>query len=269
MTDQLTAAHDRIANAVEQLVTGADWQTMLDVASRFRTYSPNNVWLILAQRPDATRVAGYHTWRNLDRWVRKGEHGIAVLAPIVTRTKPIDPSDDPELVRVLRGFKIVHVFDISQTDGAELADVTPTLLTGDAPADAWGMLATHITNAGFTLQRGDCDGANGYTNHATRTVRVRDDVDDTQAVKTLAHELGHVLLHANADHRPRMEIEAESVAYLVCHQLGIVSDDYSFAYLARWSNGDTSLIRTTAERAITCARRILTSNQVTDAARVA
>lgn len=85
-----------------------------------------------------------------------------------------------------------------------------------------------------TAERGDCDGANGYTNHTTRTVRVRDDVDDNQAVKTLAHELGHVLLHDNTDrasgHRARIEIEAESVAYLVCHQLGIVSDDYSFAY---------------------------------------
>lgn len=273
MTDQLTAAHDRITTAVEQLATGADWQAMLDVAACFHTYSPNNIWLILAQRPDATRVAGYRTWRNLDRWVRKGEHGIAVLAPIVTRNKPVDPSDNPELVKVLRGFKTVHVFDISQTDGAELPAVTPTLLTGDAPADAWDMLAAHIANAGFTLERGDCNGAYGYTNHTTRTVRVRDDVDDSQAVKTLAHELGHVLLHDNTDRasddRPRMEIEAESVAYIVCHQLGIVSDDYSFAYLARWSNGDTHLIRTTADRAITCARRIVSANQLTDAAQVA
>ena len=276
MTDQLTTTHNRITEAVEQLVTGANWQTMLDVAAHFHTYSPNNIWLILAQRPDSTRVAGYHTWRNLDRWVRKGEHGIAVLAPIVTRTKPIDTNDErdrPELVKVLRDFKVVHVFDIAQTDGTELPDVTPTLLAGDAPTAAWDMLAAHIADAGFALERGDCDGANGYTNHTTRTVRVRDDVDDTQAVKTLAHELGHVLLHDSTDRasddRPRMEIEAESVAYLVCHQLGIISDDYSFAYLARWSNGDTNLIRTTAERAITCARRILTSNPRADSARVA
>jgi antirestriction protein ArdC len=276
MTDQLTNAHDRIAEAVERLVTGNDWKAMLDVAARFHTYSPNNLWLILAQRPDATRVAGFRAWRILGRCVRKGEHGIAVLAPIVTRTKPIDTNDErdrPELVKVLRGFKVVHVFDISQTDGTELPDVTPVLLTGEAPIAAWDMLAAHITKAGFTLERGDCNGANGYTSQTTRTVRVRDDVDDSQAVKTLAHELGHVLLHDNTDRtsddRPRMEIEAESVAYLVCHQLGIISDDYSFAYLARWSNGDTTLIRATAERAITCAHRILTSSQRTDAAQVA
>lgn len=276
MTDQLTTAHERITDAVEQLVTGADWQTMLDIAARFHSYSPNNIWLILAQRPDATRVAGFHTWRNLNRWVRKGEHGIAVLAPILTRAKSTNTTDEPDRAepsKVLRGFKVVHVFDITQTDGTDLPDVTPTLLTGDAPTAAWAMLAAHITDAGFSLERGDCHGANGYTNHTTRTVRVRDDVDDAQAVKTLAHELGHVLLHDNTDRtsddRPRMEIEAESVAYLVCHQLGIASDDYSFAYLARWSNGDTNLIRTTAERAITCASRILTSNQVTHAARVA
>ena len=275
MTDQLTAAHDRITDAVEQLVTGADWQTMLDIAARFHTYSPNNIWLILAQRPDATRVAGFHTWRNLDRWVRKGEHGIAVLAPILTRAKPTNTADEPDRAepgKVLRGFKVVHVFDIAQTDGADLPDVTPTLLTGDAPTAAWDILAAHIRDAGFNLERGDCHGANGYTNHTTRTVRVRADVDDSQAVKTLAHELGHVLLHDSTDRtgndRARMEIEAESVAYLVCHQLGIATDDYSFAYLARWSNGDTNLIRATAERAITCARRII-NNQKTDTARVA
>ena len=121
MTDQLTIAHHRITDAVEQLTTGIDWQTMPDVAARFHTYSPNNIWLILAQRPDATRVAGYHTWRNLDRWVRKREHGIAVLAPIV----------------------------------------------GDAPTTAWDMLAAPIADAGFSLERGD--GANGNTNHTTRT----------------------------------------------------------------------------------------------------
>lgn len=267
MTDQLTNAHDRIAEAVERLVTGADWKAMLDVAARFHSYSPNNIWLILAQRPDATRVAGYRTWQKLGRWVRKGEHGIGVLAPIVTRTKPIDINDErdrPELVKMLRGFKVVHVFDISQTDGAELPDVIPSLLTGTAPTHAWATLATHITRAGFTLERGDCSGANGFTDYTTRTVRVRDDVDDAQAVKTLAHELGHVLLHDTTDRtatdRVRMEIEAESVAYLVCQHLSITSDDYSFAYLARWSNGDTDLIRATAERAITCARRILTTS---------
>ena len=99
MTDQLTAAHDRITTAVEQLATGADWQTMLDVAARFHTYSPNNIWLILAQRPDATRVAGHHTWRNLDRWVRKREHGIAVLAPIVGDSPPPRGTCSPPLSR--------------------------------------------------------------------------------------------------------------------------------------------------------------------------
>ena len=143
---------------------------MPDVAARFHTYSPNNIWPILAQRPDATSVAGYHTWRNLDRWVGKREHGIAVLAPIVTRNKPTDTTDERdrlEPVKVLHGFKVVHVFDITRTDGADLPDVTPTLLTGDAPTTAWDMLAAHIADAGFSLERGD--GANGNTNHTTRT----------------------------------------------------------------------------------------------------
>ena len=85
--DRLTQAHQHIETAVRSIVTGDEWRAMLDVAARFHTYSPNNVWLILAQRRDATRVAGFHTWRKLGRQVRKGERGIAILAPLVTRTR--------------------------------------------------------------------------------------------------------------------------------------------------------------------------------------
>ena len=104
--------------------------------------------------------------------------------------------------------------------------------------------------------------ANGQTNYLTRTVTVRADLPLLQAVKTVAHELGHVFLHADAGRkfldRSRIEVEAESVAYLICHGLGINSDGYSFPYLARWCRGDVDLIRATAGRAISCARSILT-----------
>jgi N-terminal domain of anti-restriction factor ArdC/IrrE N-terminal-like domain len=261
--DKLTEMHDRLAKAVESLVSGEDWKKMLELSRRFHTYSANNVFLILAQRPEATRVAGYRTWSSLGRHVMRGERGIAILAPCVYRARPLDENDEhdhPELAKVLRGFRVVHVFDVAQTDGEPIPDVAPVLLQDDAPASLWQLLADQVTSQGYQLSRGDCRPANGTTNYATRTVVVRDDLAGAQATKTLAHELAHVLLHGGSDHgdaRSIVETEAESVAYLVCSSAGVVTDDYSFPYIARWSNGDLELIRKTAERAIGCARRIL------------
>jgi len=187
--DRLEGIHQRLVGAVEAMVSGQDWQRLLAVARRFRTYSPNNVWLILAQRPDATRVAGFSTWRTLGRHVRRGERGIAILAPVVARRRDDDDGDDGE-AGVLRGFRVVHVFDVTQTDGEPLPEVAgPALLAGDAPGALWDALAAQVAAAGFALERGWCDGANGTTDFAARTVRVRADVEPAQAAKTLAHEL--------------------------------------------------------------------------------
>ena len=114
-TDKVRALHDRLTAQVEALVTGEDWARFLAVASRFHSYSANNVLLILPQRPDATRVAGYRTWQRLGRQVNKGAKGIAILAPCVYRRRPVDDAEaaeNPALVRVLRGFTVVHVFDL-------------------------------------------------------------------------------------------------------------------------------------------------------------
>ena len=259
----LDDAHRRLVTAVEGLVAGEDWRQMLEVARRFHAYSTANVFLIMAQRPEATRVAGYRTWAGLGRQVRRGEKGIAILAPVVTRARPIDAREEacePELVKVLRGFRVVHIFDVTQTEGDELPDVAPALLSGVAPAAVWEALATQVAAAGFTVSRGDCSGANGVTDFLARTVTVRADVSEPQAVKTLAHELGHVLLHDTSDDRAcrgRVEVEAESVAYLVCEHAGITSDTYSFPYIARWSGGDVEVVRASAERALTGARLII------------
>lgn len=141
--------------------------------------------------------------------------------------------------------------------------MTPTLLAGQDNAGWYDQLAALVATAGFTLGRKDCAPANGTTNFTTRQVTIRPDLSPAQAVKTLTHvPLGHVLLHDDTERnlvdRARVEVEAESTAYLVCATLGIATDDYSFPYLARWSQGDTELIQATAERAISCARRILT-----------
>jgi antirestriction protein ArdC len=259
--DKLASAHADLVEAVESLTSGEDWQRMLDLASRFHRYSANNVFLIKLQRPEASRVAGYRTWQSLGRQVRKGERGIRILAPCHYRSKTTD-EDGTETTHVgVRGFTTATVFDVSQTDGKELPDVRPALLDGAGVAGLWDALALQVKAAGYTLERGDCRGANGYTDHSVRTVRVRDDVSDAQATKTLCHELAHVLLHPDSaayfQCRGLCEVEAESVAYLVCRAAGLATDGYSWPYIARWSDGKAEVVQSTAGRVLEAARTIL------------
>ncbi len=274
--DKLADVHDRLVAAIEDLVSGEDWRRFLEASQRLHAYSASNVLLILSQFPGATRVGGYRTWQGLGYQVRRGEKGIAVLAPIVTRRRPVDDHEDddqPELARILRGFRVVHVFDITQCDGPPWPEVAPTLLTGDAPATLWDGLAAQVQAAGFTLQRGDCGHANGRTDFAARTVCVRDDVEALQAAKTLSHELAHVLLHDGSEYslgcRGQAEVEAESVAFLVLSAAGLDAGSYSFAYVARWSEGKSEQVTKTADRVITCARAIVDGLGIEDQEAVA
>lgn len=257
--EKLDAAHAELVESIAALVSGEDWQSALDVAARFHRYSPSNCFLILCQRPDATRVAGYRKWQEFGRQVRKGEKAIRIFAPIMVRKT--DEDSDEGTKRQLVGFRLAPVFDISQTEGDDLPDIDrPVTLDGDAPGLLWDALAEQVSAAGFTLERGDTEPANGWTNHATKTVRVSDTLDGAQACKTLAHELAHALLHA--DHglafcRGIAEVEAESVAYLVMKMAGVTSDGYSFPYIAGWAKGDTQKVQDTAERVISTARTII------------
>ena len=295
--DRLAAVHEQLIAAVEALTSSEAWASMLHVAARFPDYSPSNILLIGMQRPDATRVAGIKTWNAVGRHVLKGEHGIAILAPCVYRARePLDgaaptgaadgkggptsekpgavtpvppgtsaPDDHAVRRRELHGFRVVHVFDVSQTGGDPLPDVAPALLVGAAPADLWDHLAAEVARAGYALERGPCGAANGWTDMSRQVVRVREDVEPLQATKTLAHELGHI----RADHanrfpeygidrtcRGQAEIEAESIAYLVLAQAGVDASAYSAPYVARWSSGDPARLREAATIVINTARAL-------------
>jgi antirestriction protein ArdC len=237
---------------------------MLKVASKFHRYSFNNHLMIFLQRPDATHVAGFRRWHELGRFVRKGEKGIAIFAPCKYRTKIEDDNGDEHTLQQIRGFRVVHVFDISQTEGEPLTDldaVKPVLLDGDAPEGLWDALVAQANAAGFEVVREQRGSANGYCDFLAKRIAVRPDVSALQSVKTLVHELGHALLHADA--RPTSkeiaEVEVESVAFIVLDALGLASDDYSFPYVARWSSGEIDLVKQSAEKVITCAKEILNS----------
>lgn len=275
---KLAALHERLATEVAALRTGTDWQRWLDVAARFHAYSFGNTLLIHAQQPDATQAAGYQAWRSLGRQVTKGEKGIATLAPVVHR-----PRAEPEAAsdaeqgqgapnRRLSGFRVTYVWDIAQTTGTPLPESpTPALLHGEGPTGLWDALAAEVTRAGFDLRRAPCGQANGITNFATRMVQVRPDVDDAQATKTLAHELGHILLHEPVPGLPRVacrgvaEVEAESVAYLVAASHGLSTDGYTFPYVAAWADSTgrpvEDVVRATADRVLGATCTLLARTQ--------
>jgi antirestriction protein ArdC len=266
--ERLEAAHDDLVTAVESLVSGDNWAAMLATASHFHRYSANNVFLIMLQRPDATRVAGYRAWQALGRQVRKGEKGILILAPCKFRRTWTDEESGEELSMTgIRGFTTTHVFDISQTDGEEIPDVLPELLAGEAPEGAWESLAQLVIEAGFELatcwsEQASIEllgTANGQTNYADHTVTIRHGLSDAQRVKTLTHELAHVILHEGElfECRGVKEVEAESVAHLVCQAFGMSTDVYTFPYVARWADGDADVVRSTADRVIKTSHAIL------------
>jgi DNA primase len=286
---KLEDLHAQLTNQIAELASGADWKAWLSVAARFHSYSFGNTMLIFAQRPEATQVAGYRAWQTLGRQVEKGERGIQILAP-VTRRQQAGPDEavahiangsrpEPDLThadavglgtRHVVGWRVAYVWDLTQTSGEPLPEQpTPTLLSGQAPDGAWDALVAQAVTAGFVVQRGDCAGANGFTHFADRIVRVRADVDDAQALKTLAHELGHIRLHdpgrednTTRDCRGIVEVEAESVAYLVCANAGISTENYTFPYIAGWAsqaNGrDPALVvAETGRRVLTAANSII------------
>jgi antirestriction protein ArdC len=262
MNDKLRAAHDKLQDAVAEIVSGDDWKRMLKVASKFHRYSFNNHLMIFLQRPDATVVAGFNRWKSLGRFVKKGEKGIAIFAPCRYKTKVETDAGEEQTVQQIRGFRVVHVFDISQTEGEELPDldvVRPKLLDADAPDGVWDALAAQADSAGFEVIRNRRGSENGYCDFSQKQIAVRPDVAPAQAVKTLIHELGHALLHSDEVRRSKevAEVEVESVAYIVCDAIGLDSGEYSFAYVARWAEGSTDLLKETGERVIACAKEIL------------
>ncbi len=287
--ERLEDLHRQLADGVAALRDGEAWRGWLDVATRFHHYSFGNQLLIAAQKPDATLVAGYGAWNALGRQVRKGEKALWVLAPVTGRgqgpdrdgvvdANQLDPMTGTPAVpspgavtragRAVRGFTSVAVFDVSQTDGDPLpTPPRPQLLAGQAPPGLWDALTDVITDSGLTVDRSpdaeSIGGANGVTDYVTRTVTVRADVDAAQAAKTLAHEAGHVLLHNPQNRgegpacRDLIEVEAESVAYLVAAHHGLDTSGYTFAYIAGWACRDDDAVTNTARRVLDAARTLI------------
>ncbi|GAB2761709.1 hypothetical protein GCM10027020_12490 [Nocardioides salsibiostraticola] len=295
---KLEALQELLAESVSALVTGEDWTRALEFAAKFRSRSFNNTMLIYVQHnaahqegrvpePMPTYVAGFKQWLSLNRHVMKGQSGYAILAPVTGRFASSTPENGGSWRRLGRGerpqpgesvrsrligVKPAFVWDTSQTDGDPIPQPPrPALLKGQAPKGLWDGLADQIEAHGFGLRlvsnAAAIGGANGLTDYLTREVSVRMDMDDAAQVKTLAHELGHVMLHGpdNADaamHRGIAEVEAESVALMTGAAHGLDTTSYTVPYVSSWASSvpgtsPVDVIQATAQRVRTAAVSIL------------
>ncbi len=181
-----------VEKGVAALTTTAAWRAFLDFNRKFHIYSINNQLLIMLQRPDATRVAGFRTWLKHGRCVRKGEKGITILRPVIKKTATDctnGPDDPAQPVRELVGFSTTTVFDIAQTTG-EPIPADPAVLTATAPPGLQPDLERIISEHGYTVEYLDiARRADGWTHPATRTVAVKATLTpDTRAgPRTRAH----------------------------------------------------------------------------------
>ena len=260
---------------VEEILDGEAFKRYLAFTARFHRYSSNNSLLILVQRPNATRVAGYRKWQGLGRQVRRGEEGLRILAPIF---RTIEDEDSGEKTRVLCSFKVVKVFDISQTNPIPGSDPLPErprpkTLRGDSDAArALGRsLLSLCESESVPVSEDDAEldalspGANGVYSRVEKRILLRSDLSADGRAKTLVHELAHHLLHgdpgATEADRPTFEAEAEGTAYAVLSYFGVDASEYSFAYVARWA-GSKELVKAALSNIQKTVRRIVEAVEV-------
>ena len=242
--ERLAAAVATLEAGIAALLDGEGFARYLRTMARFHQYSARNVALIHAQRPAATRVAGYRAWQALGRQVRQGERGIVILAP---RRVKLTGEAGGEEVWGVRGFGVAHVFDVAQTAGADLPappTVAPLASASDAGARLWDRLAAFLAGAGVTVAREDTGAANGVYYPLRRHIAVHPRLTGDQAAKTLAHEAAHhVAAHGGGVPRADAETVAEGAAYVVLHHCGVDAGGYTFPYVARWAEDWAVLAR--------------------------
>ena len=257
--DELHQITDKLEKGVKDVFQSDKYKQFLNVMAKFPRYSVNNTMLIMMQRPDAQLCQSFTGWKQMGRYVKKGEKGISILAPapykiereqtkLDEKGRPVfDADGEPvkEKVEVtIRAFKVVKTFDLSQTDGKELPTIGPSELVGNIegyPKLLQALQEISPVPVSFELIDGN---AKGFYHLEDKKIVVQDGMSEVQTIKTLLHEMAHQKLHdkdnvpeAKDISRNGKEVEAESVAYVVCQHYGINTSDYSFSYVAGWSEG--------------------------------
>ena len=255
---------ERLEQGVKELFESERYQAYLRAMSKFHDYSLNNTLLILLQKPDASLVAGFNKWRDeFERHVKAEEKGIKIFAPAHKKIRKEVEKLDPDTGKPIIGedgkpvmemkeitiprYKVVNVFDVSQTDGKAIPDMSVAALTGSIEQyeDFWRALK-EISPVPVELEKIE-SGAHGYYSLADKRIAIDEGMSELQTIKTLIHEIAHAKLHdidlslppQERQERPNQrtrEVEAESIAYTVCQHFGLETSEYSFGYIAGWSS---------------------------------
>lgn len=253
---ELNEYSERIEEGILSFLDSDKYKAFLSISSKFHSYSLNNLVLIYLQRPDATHVASYTTWKKLKRYVKKGEKAIKIFTPVrkafMEKKKDengkevLDENGKPEKERIYKNvaYTTGSVYDISQTDGEPLAaldicqELTGTMNNYEQFIEAAKSIAPCPVS--FREING---GAKGYYSGAENEIVIKNGMSQVQTAKTLIHELTHSLLHnkvalkGEKKDSASVEIEAESTAFMVLSAFSINTEDYSFPYIATWGSG--------------------------------
>lgn len=261
MKEKMKELTDRMEQGVKEVFESGAYENYLKVMSKFHRYSYRNTVLIWMQNPDATYVAGYDAWKNdFNRYVKKGEKGIRIFAPSeykiqreqqkidpVTNLPEVDGMGQPVMETVeikQRGFMATTVFDILQTEGEELPELVKPL-SGDVKNYEAFMKAIESVSP-VPIEYGRTGNADGYYDLEEQKIVLSEYLGPTQTILTTLHEVVHAKLH-NLEAKEQeaeqgvvkdiqtKEVEAESIAYVVCQRYGIQTGDNSFGYIASWS----------------------------------
>lgn len=269
--ERLREITESIEQGIKELFESEKYMQYLRVMSRFHRYSVNNITLIHLQKPHATHVAGFNKWRDqFGRHVKRGEKGIKIIAPTPYKKKIEEIKRDPDTkapvldkngnavmeekeISIPR-FKVVSVFDVSQTEGKPLPQLASDL-TGNVQDYEIFMEALRRASPVPLEIRPIQDAMDGYFDPANQSITLRDDMSEVQTVCAAIHEITHSKLHnyekerlaaaagegAKEPPKPKdrhtEEVEAESVSYAVCQYYGIETGENSFGYIANWSSG--------------------------------
>ncbi len=230
-------AYTQLQERFATFETGDDWKQFLAFSARFRQYSLCNTVLIYQQRPTASFVAGFNKWKEMNRYVRKGEKGIHIFAPIIRK---VPDEKDPEVSRErLTGFKLTSIFDLSQTEGEEVP--IPVSIKGledqegaDLVRERLLAAVRNVVPVSFTTLS---LGFHGFYDVKARSISLSNGDSALQNVKTLFHELAHYIHETGfpgEETKEQKEFIAESAAFIACSALGIDSSEYSIPYIKSW-----------------------------------
>ena len=286
--EKLKEITDRLEQGITELFDSERYKEYLRVMSKFHNYSFNNTLLIAMQKPDASLVAGFSAWKNnFERNVMKGQKGIKIIAPSPYKIKQEMQKIDPHTQKPIIGkdgkpvteekeikipaYKVVSVFDVSQTEGKELPDIAVDELTGDVDRYKDFFAALEKTSPVPIAFENIGGGSHGYYHLEDKRIAINEGMSELQTLKTAIHEIAHAKLHdidlnapkdeqqPHIDRRTR-EVEAESVAYTVCQHYGLDTSDYSFGYVAGWSSGrELSELKSSLETIRSAAAEIINS----------